>query len=251
MANNSVSGNTWARGVKDGVAIALGYLSVSFSFGILAVSCGLNWWQAVLVSVCNLTSAGQVAGVGIMGASGSLMEMIISQLVINIRYSLMSVSLSQKTDSSMTLFNRALLGFGITDEIFGVSMATDHDIGKHYLSGLIFLPFWGWTLGTLLGAVLGSILPERLTTSLSIGIYGMFIAIVLPVTRKSKRILIVVMMSVILSLILRYVSIFSFISGNFATVISAVIAAFIGAFILPDDTKSATEATQLSSNKEI
>lgn len=233
MANNNKSGNHFTRGVKDGIAIALGYLSVSFSFGVLAVSCGLTWWQAVIVSMANLTSAGQVAGIGIMSASGGLIEMAVSQLVINVRYSLMSISMSQKTDSSMNIFSRALLAFGITDEIFGVSMAADHEIGRNYLSGLILLPFAGWTSGTLLGAVLGSILPTRLTAALAIGIYGMFIAIVLPVTRKSKNIMTVVLIAILLSVLFRYVPFFSFLSGNFSSIVSAVIAALIGALILP------------------
>lgn len=234
MANKNQD-NTYKRGFNDGLAIGLGYLSVSFSFGIMAVSSGLTWWQAVIISISNLTSAGQVAGVGIMAASGTLIEMFLSQLVINIRYSLMAISLSQKVDSSMNLPSRAILGYGITDEIFGVAMAADHDVGRRYLAGLMTLPILGWTLGTLLGAVLGSILPENLTVALAIGIYGMFVAIVLPVAKKNKRILTVVLMAIMFALIIRYVPFFSFLSGGFAAIVSAVLASAIGAFILPVD----------------
>ena len=110
------NGGTFREGLRDGLAIGLGYLSVSFSFGILAVASGLSWWQAVLVSATNITSAGQVAGVGIMASSGGLIEMMASQIVINLRYSLMAISLSQKTDKSMSSLKRALLAYGLTDE---------------------------------------------------------------------------------------------------------------------------------------
>lgn len=243
MATDKNRENTYKRGFNDGLAIGLGYLSVSFSFGIMAVSSGLTWWQAVIISITNLTSAGQVAGVGIMATSGTLIEMFISQLVINIRYSLMAISLSQKVDSSMNFPNRAILGYGITDEIFGVAINADHDVGNKYFAGLMTLPITGWTLGTLLGAVLGSILPENLTTALAIGIYGMFVAIVLPVARTNKRILIVVLMAILFALIIKYIPFFSFIPGGFAAIISAVIASFIGAFILPVDDKNSEEVS--------
>ena len=171
---------TWKRGVVDGLGIGLGYLSVSFSFGIMAVNNGLTWWQAVLISITNLTSAGQVAGVGIMAAGGSLIEMAVAQLIINLRYSLMAISLSQKTDSTMTIPARFVSSYIITDEIFGVSSSKE-SVGFRYIMGLGLLPVAGWTLGTLLGAVLGNILPAIVTGSLAIGIYGMFVAIVLPV----------------------------------------------------------------------
>ena len=222
------------RGIRDGLAIGLGYLSVSFSFGILAVTSGLSWWQAVLVSLTNLTSAGQVAGVGIMAASGGLVEMAIATIVINIRYSLMAISLSQKTDGSMTTPARMFTGFFITDEIFGVASSQDKPVSVRYMTGLGILPVAGWTLGTLLGAVLGNVLPEVVTSSLSIAIYGMFIAIVLPVTRKSKAVLIVSVISVALSCVFFYVPVLrEKISSGFAIIICAVAAALIGAIFMP------------------
>ena len=226
---------TFGRGVRDGLAIGLGYLSVSFSFGIMAVNSGLAWWQAVLVSLANLTSAGQVAGVGIMAAGGGLIEMAVSQLVINLRYSLMAISLSQKTDKTMTLPARMVDSFFITDEIFGVACAHD-SVGFKYMSGLAVLPTIGWTLGTLLGAVLGNILPAIVTNSLAIGIYGMFVAIVLPVCRKSKTVAIICIISVVLSVIFRYVPFLNAnVSSGFAIIICAVASALIGVFFLPGD----------------
>ena len=235
MASNNPRG--FKAGLMHGLPIGMGYLSVSFSFGVLAVSLGLSWWQAVLVSLANVTSAGQVAGIGIMAASGSLIEMAVSQIVINVRYSLMSISLSQKADSSVNRLSRFLLSFGITDEIFGVAMGSGDSFGRRYFAGLMVLPIFSWVLGSFLGAVIGSVLPKVLVESLSIGIYGMFIAIVLPVCRKDKRVAIVSAIAVGISVLLYYVKFFSFISGGFAAIISAVVAALIGAIFLPSSEK--------------
>jgi len=226
--------NTFLSGVLDGIAVALGYFSVSFSFGILAVTSGLSTLQATLMSLTNLTSAGQVAGVGILSASGGLIEMAVSQLIINIRYGLMSISLSQKTDSSVTLPARFLMAFGITDEIFGVAIGAPHEVGRRYYMGLMTLPIVGWTAGTLLGAVLGGIFPEILTASLSIGIFGMFVSIVLPRAKHNSTILVCSLIACALSAIFYYVPVLSnHISSGFATIIAAVVSALVGALFLP------------------
>ena len=224
---------TFRRGVTSGLAIGLGYLSVSFSFGIMAVNSGLTWWQAVLISITNLTSAGQVAGVGIMASGGSPVEMAVTQLVINLRYSLMAISLSQKTDSSMTVPARLMSSYIITDEIFGLA-STEERVCFKYLTGLGVLPVAGWTLGTFLGAIMGNVLPAFVAASLAIGIYGMFVAIVLPVCRKSKTISIICIISVVLAIIFRYVPfLYANVSSGFAIIICAVISAVIGVFITP------------------
>ena len=226
---------SFKQGFNYGLAIGLGYLSVSFSFGIMAVNSGLTWWQTVLISIANLTSAGQVAGVGIMAASGGLVEMAVAQLVINLRYSLMAISLSQKTDSSMTLPARLVDSFFITDEIFGVA-STQESVGFKFMTGLAVLPAAGWTLGTLLGALLGNVLPSIVTSSLSIGIYGMFVAIVLPVCKKSKVITIISVLSVMMSVVFRYVPLLhEKVASGFAIIICAVISALIGVFITSDE----------------
>lgn len=226
---------SFRKGFRNGLAIGLGYLSVSFSFGIMAVNAGLTWWQAVLISITNLTSAGQVAGVGIMAAGGGIIEMAVAQLVINLRYSLMAVSLSQKTDKTMTLPARLINSYVITDEIFGVA-SVEESVGFTYMTGLGVLPVIGWTLGTFLGAVMGNILPEIVTSCLAIGIYGMFVAIVLPVCRKSKTISIICIISVLLAVVFRYVPfLYAHVSSGFAIIICAVISAFIGVLITPED----------------
>lgn len=232
---------TFSKGFKDGLPIGLGYLSVSFSFGIMAITAGLSWWQAVLVSITNLTSAGQVAGIGIMSASGGLIEMMVSQFIINIRYSLMAVSLSQKTDSSMNTLARLICGYSITDEIFGVASGEPHQTSKSYFMGLSVLPVIGWTLGTLLGAVLGNIFPEVITNSLAIGIYGMFVCIVLPKAKKDKIIMVISLISCAISALIYYVpALHAKISSGFAIIISAVIAALIGVMMFKPETTEET-----------
>lgn len=229
------------RGMKDGLAIGLGYLSVSFSFGILAISMGLSWWQAVLVSLLNLTSAGQVAAVGIMGGalvpgfslSGGMIEMAVSTLIINLRYSLMGISLSQKTDETMTTPVRLITGYVITDEVFGVA-SSQESVSRDYMLGVGILPIIGWTSGTLLGALCGSILPEIVTSALTIGLYGMFVAIVLPVARKDKMVAIVSLISMVLSVIFYYVPFLKeHVSSGFAIIICAVASALVGVLKTP------------------
>ena len=223
----------FGRGLADGVPIALGYLSVSFSFGISAVNGGLSPLAAVLISLTNLTSAGQVAGLGIILSAGPLLEMAVTQLVINIRYFLMSLSLSQRLDTSFTIRPRLLAAFGITDEVFGVASSQKEPLVPRYMYGLILLPLVGWTLGTLLGAVAGNILPDDLKYALGIAIYGMFVAIVVPPARESRGVLLGVLIAIGISCLLAYLPLFRFITSGFSIIISAVIAAVIAAYLFP------------------
>ena len=220
-------------GLKDGIPIALGYLSVSFGFGISAVNGGLSPLAAVLISLTNLTSAGQVAGVEVILALGTLFEMALTQLTINARYFLMSISLSQKLDESFTLPHRILASFGVTDEIFGVASSKREPIKPVYMYGLILLPFIGWSLGTLLGAVAGNLLPAEINSALGIAIYGMFVAIVLPPAKREKGVLVAALISIAVSLALAFVPLFSFITSGFAIIVSALIAAVIAALLFP------------------
>lgn len=223
----------FGRGLTDGIPIALGYLSVSFGFGISAVSGGLSPLTSVLISLTNLTSAGQVAGLGIIIAEGAFFEMAITQLVINIRYFLMSLALSQKLDSSFTLRHRLLAAFGITDEIFGVASSKKEPLVPRYMYGLILLPIVGWTLGTLLGAVAGNILPEAIKHALGIAIYGMFVAIVVPPAREHSGVLVGATVAIAISCLLAYVPLFSFITSGFSIIVAALIAAVVAALLFP------------------
>ena len=221
------------RGLGHGVPIALGYLSVAFAFGIQAAGGGLTPLQAVLISMTNLTSAGQVAGLSLMVAGAPLYEMALTQLVINLRYALMSLSLSQRLDAGMTTPWRALLAFGNTDEIFAVASSQPGEIGRAYLTGLICLPYAGWAGGTLLGAAAGALLPALLTDALGIAIYGMFLAVILPPARSRRSVRLVVVAAAVMSCILRYAPVFSSISGGFSIILCAVSAAALGAWRFP------------------
>lgn len=220
-------------GLKDGIPIALGYLSVSFGFGISAVNGGLSPLAAVIISLTNLTSAGQVAGVEVILALGTLIEMALTQLTINVRYSLMSLSLSQKLDQSFTLPHRLIASFGITDEVFGVASSKKDPLKPIYMYGLILLPFIGWTLGTLLGAVAGNILPQSVNSALGIAIYGMFVAIVLPPAKRETGVLAASLISIGVSLALAFIPLFSFITSGFAIIVSALAAAVVAALLFP------------------
>lgn len=220
------------KGLKAGIPIALGYLSVSFAFGIMAVGMGFFWWQAVLISMMNLTSAGQFAGLGIMLLPGHYPDMVIAQLTINIRYAFMAISLSQKADESFRGMYRWLLGFGTTDEVFAVAIM-EETVAPSYYAGLILLPFLGWSGGTLFGALLGNVLPDRLTSALGMAIYGMFIAIVIPELKKGKELCIVVASALVLSCAFHYLPILNQVGSGMAITICAVLAAVFGAVCFP------------------
>ena len=232
--------NSFTRGIRAGIPIGMGYLSVSFTFGIMAVSYGLSWWQAVLISMTTLTSAGQFAGIGVMLNPGQYIEMLVSQLTINVRYSFMSISLSQKTDSRFNGIYRWIFGFFMTDEIFAVA-SMEKSVSRSFFAGLSVMPFLGWTLGTLFGALLGNILPDSLMSALSLAIYGMFVAIVVPEMKKSKEVVIVVILSLVISCMFYYLPILKEISSGIAISICAIIAAIIGAVLFPvEETENKT-----------
>lgn len=221
--------------MTHGIPIALGYISVSFGFGIAAVRAGLSVAAAVGISASNLTSAGQAAGVEIIAAGGTLIELALSQLVINLRYSLMGLSLSQKLDDSFTVPHRLLASYGITDEIFAVAAAQPGKLNPLYMYGLILISALGWTGGTLLGAVAGQALPQMFTAAMGILLYGMFIAIIIPPSRKSRSVFGAVLIAALISLLFKFV--FTKISVGFAIIISASVAAAVMALIapVPDD----------------
>ncbi|MBP3541944.1 MAG: AzlC family ABC transporter permease [Clostridia bacterium] len=223
----------YLKGLRHGVPIAVGYLSVSFAFGIQATSSGLTSIQAILISLFNVTSAGQLAGLQLMVSSAGLIEMMLTQLTINLRYALMSLSLSQKLDKTMTLPHRLLLSFCNTDEVFVVASQQPGKVGRAYLYGLTNGPFLGWVLGTGLGALAGGLLPESVTAALGIAIYGMFVAIILPPFRRSRDVRIVIIISVALSCLISLLPLLSFISTGFRIIICAVIASALGAWLMP------------------
>lgn len=226
------------HGLLNGLPIALGYLSVSFGVGILASGSGMSILQATLTSLTNLTSAGQVAGIAIIAASGSLTEMMLTQLIINLRYSLMAISLTQRLDDSFTTPRRMIAAFAITDEIFAVASSRPHPISAKYMYALALLPIIGWTAGTFLGAAAGELLPAAVTSALGLSIYGMFMAIIIPPARRSTGILLAVIFGAALSCAMYY---FTNISQGFSIIICAGAAAAAAALLKRAEADDADE----------
>lgn len=220
-------------GVRDGLPICFGYLSVSFAFGIFAVGSGLHILETLLLSMTNVTSAGQFAAVPIIAMGKSAAELALLQLVINARYALMSLSLSQKLGKDIRMRDRFLISFVNTDEVFAVASSKSGDVTRRYMHGLILTPYIGWSLGTLLGAVAGDILPHILVSALGIAIYGMFVAIVLPSTKKSRPTAFCVLLAALLSCLFYYVPALSSVPDGFAMIICAVLSSTILAAVAP------------------
>ncbi len=220
------------RGLRDGIPICLGYFSVSIAFGVLAIQKGLTWFEALMISFFNLTSAGQYAGLTVIAAAGGLLEIALSQLLINARYALMGISLSQKMDASCNTPSRLLLGFAITDEIFAVASGKQ-SISRTYFAGLAILPILGWSGGTLCGAMLGSVLPSIVQNALGVALYGMFIAVVVPEAKTDRKVLAVSGIAMLCSTLLYYLPFLSSISDGFAVIICTCVAAALGALLFP------------------
>ena len=232
---------SFRMGIRDGMPICLGYLSVSFAFGIFATGAGLSVYEALLISMLNVTSAGQLAAVPIIASMGSFVELAMTQLVINLRYALMSVSLSQKLGESVRLRDRFLISFVNTDEVFAVSSGKSGKVGRKYMFGLILTPYVGWSLGTLFGAVAGNILPAILISALGIAIYAMFTAIVVPFARSGIKPLLCVALAAAISVCLFYIPIFSGMSSGFKIIITAVLTSLIFAVLAPVEEEEGCE----------
>ena len=221
------------KGIRHGIPIALGYLSVSFAFGMKAVGDGLTWLQAVLISATNLTSAGQMAGLPLMVGGAGLAEMALTQLTINLRYGLMSLSLGRKLDDSMGTLQRLIFSFANTDEIFAVASAQRGKVGKNYLYGLMLTPFLGWTAGTLLGGVAGTLLPAFVRSALGIAIYGMFLAIIIPPARVNRVVGAFVLLAFASSFAASVLPVISELSGGTRTILLTVVLSAIAAVKYP------------------
>ena len=223
----------WRDGLRDGLPIAVGYFAVSFSFGLLATQAGLTAFQAGLISLTNLTSAGQFAGLTIITAGAGLGEMALTQLVINQRYALMSLALGQKLGPQVGTLKRCLIAFVDTDEIFAVAMGRPGRPTPAYMGGLGFLPLLGWTGGTLTGALASGVLPAAVISALGIALYCMFVAVVAPVARRSRPVLAVVGIALVCSCLMSWVPLLKQISAGTAIILCTVAAAALGAWLFP------------------
>ena len=223
----------WKQGVKDGIPICLGYLAVSFTFGIAARNTGLTSFQSSLMSATNYTSAGQFSAIGLIGASALYFEMAVTQLIINLRYCLMSCALSQKLNEKTPLIHKFIMAFGITDEIFGVSVCTDGKLNPFYIYGAMSVAMPGWVLGTLLGVVLGNILPMGIISTLSVALYAMFIAVIIPPARGNKVLAGLIIISMFLSFVFSKIQILSMISPGFKIIILTILIAGAATVLFP------------------
>ena len=224
---------SFQKGIHDGIPIGLGYFAVSFTFGMMAVSGGLTIWQAVLISLTNLTSAGQFAGLDIILASGSYYEMALTQLIINLRYSLMSFSLSQKLRRDVPWAHRYLVAFGVTDEIFGISASQSGKVSPYYNYGAMCVAIPGWTLGTLAGAISGNLLPDFMVSALSVAIYGMFLAIIIPPAKTNRAVLGVVLGAMAVSALFAVLPGLKQVSSGFVIILTTLLVAGIAAVVCP------------------
>ena len=212
-------------GMKAGMPVCVGYFSVSFGFGAMAVAQGLSIWQAILISASNLTSAGQFAGLTVIAAGAAILEMILTQLVINSRYALMSLALGQRLGPKVSTGKRLCAAFFNTDEVFALGMSRGKDLTTAFFIGAGTIAAIGWIAGTAMGAVAGSILPESIRMALGVMLYGMFIAIVVPQAKEEKPILVSVALALALSCLFAWVPGLNRVSPGLAIVICTVLAA--------------------------
>lgn len=229
----------YSAGLRRGLPVGMGYFSVSFGFGAMAVSQGVRAWEAALISLTNLTSAGQFAGLTVIVAAAGLWELVLTQLIINSRYALMSLALGQRMGQEIGLLPRLVIAFFNTDEIFALAMARQEKLTVPYLLGLATLPILGWTIGTLCGGLAGAVLPATIGTALGVMLYGMFVAIVVPAAKADWRIFIAALLAMALSCCLAWIPALARISQGLAIVVCTVAAAAVCAAAFPVDEEAA------------
>lgn len=237
----NTNANWFTRGLRDGLPIALGYLAVSFTLGIAAKKAGLTALQAMLASLTNNASAGEFVGFTLIAANASYLEMIVMEFIANARYLLMSCALSQKLSPTLPKIHRFLIGFEVTDEIFGVAVSVPGHLNPFYTYGMIAVAGPGWALGTYLGVLMGNILPANIVSALSVGLFGMFLAVIIPPARKSKIIAGLVAISMAASFLFSKLSVFAGLSSGMRTILLTVIIAGGAAILFPvEDTEDET-----------
>ena len=219
--------------MRIGMPICVGYFSVSFGFGAMAVAQGLKILDAILISATNLTSAGQFAGLTVIAAGAAILEMILTQLVINSRYALMSLALSQRLGPQVGTGKRLMMAFFNTDEVFALGMGLGKRLTPAFFLGAGVVAAIGWTGGTAMGAVAGSLLPVSVRMALGVMLYGMFIAIVVPQARAEKPMLAAMVMALVFSCLFTWVPGLKTVSAGLAIVICTVAAAALCALLFP------------------
>lgn len=225
--------------MRAGIPVCIGYFSVSFGFGAMAVAQGLSLWHAFLISATNLTSAGQFAGLTVIAAGGAMLEMILTQLVINSRYALMSLALGPRFGTGVGTGQRLVAAFFNTDEVFALGMAREGKLRPSYFIGAGTVAAIGWTGGTAAGALAGSLLPQSVQMALGVMLYGMFIAIVVPQARQEKPILVSVLLALVCSCLFTWLPGLKALSPGLAIVLCTVIAAAVCALLFPVEEEAA------------
>lgn len=229
----SENGKWYKKGLVDGIPIALGYFAVAFTLGIVAKNSGLSAFQAMLAAALTNASAGGYAGFTLIGENASFLEMALTQLVVNARYLLMACALSQKLSPKTSTLHRSLIAFDVTDEIFGISVSVKGNLNPFYNYGAMTVSIPGWALGTLLGVIMGNILPDSVVSALSVGLYGMFLAIIIPPARKNKVIAVLVIVSMALSFVFSKMPVLSGISSGMRVIILTVVISLAAAYLFP------------------
>ena len=231
------------EGFRDGIPIGLGYLAVSFSLGVAARNAGLSAFQGFLVSLLNNASAGEYAGFTVIAANGAYFEIFLMTLIANARYLLMSCALSQKFSPDTPLIHRIFVGYDVTDEIFGITIARPGMLDPFYSYGAILIAAPAWAGGTALSVIAGNLLPARAVSALSVALFGMFLAVIIPPARKNRVIALFVLISFAASFAATYLPLISQLSGGTRTIILTVLISAIAAILFPvneeEDTKNA------------
>lgn len=230
------------KGMQDGIPIALGYFAVAFTLGIAARNAGVTALQSFVISATNVSSTGEYVGFTGIADQVTYLEMALMILIANARYVLLSCSLSQKFSSSMKFFHRLLFGFCVTDEIFGISIAYPEKLNPLYTYGAAIISIPAWSIGTALGVMMGNILPANVVSALSVGLFGMFIAIIVPPAKKDKIVAVLVVISMIVSYISSRCPLFDGISSGTKIIIITVVISSIAAIAFPrkDEEQEAT-----------
>lgn len=227
--------NVFREGMRDGIPIGLGYLAVSFSLGIAAKNAGLSPAQGFLASMLCNASAGEYAGFTLIAAGAAYLEVAIMTLVVNARYLLMSCAMSQRIAPGMPFYHRLLMAFDITDELFGIAIARPGYLNPYYTYGAMLIAIPGWAFGTALGTAAGNILPLRLVSALSVALYGMFLAIIIPPARKNKVVAVLVGLCFLASFGASYLPVVSGMSGGMRTILLTVLISAAAAILFPKE----------------
>ena len=225
--------SNFCKGLKGGIPIALGYFAVSFTLGIQAKNVGITAFQAAVTSFGLHASAGEYIAFTLIGANANILVMVLMEMIANARYLLMSCSLSQKIPADTPMWKRLVMGYFITDEIFGASISVSGKLDPYYMFGLIAVASPGWVVGTALGVIMGNALPLRAVSALSVGLYGMFIACIIPEGRKNKIVAGGIILSFVLSYIFSTLSVLKGISSGIKIMILTVIIATVAAILFP------------------